>query len=200
MPNETHICWDYEGKPDPLVGTGATRAERSLVWVAGLATLAFYALIYKTGRLDWSWWQYLIAGVIALDVGGGVVANSLNSCKRFYHAPLQPNETGSVAAAKNHWFFVALHLHPILVWGLYGGGLRYGLAWYVLLLLGSAAVLETPLYLHRPVAMLGILLALLVNAYLIPPLVGFEWLMPALFVKIVYGHLVREEPYRPLPA
>ena len=36
MPDETHIRWDYEGKPDPLMGTGATRAERSLVWIAGL--------------------------------------------------------------------------------------------------------------------------------------------------------------------
>ena len=39
MPDETHIRWDYEGKPDPLMGTGATRAERSLVWIAGLAML-----------------------------------------------------------------------------------------------------------------------------------------------------------------
>ena len=90
-------------------------------------------------------------------------------------------------------------IYPSAGRGLYGeaNGWGYGLVWYVLLLLGSAAVLKTPLYLRRPVAMLGILLALLVNAYLIPAVNGFEWLMPALFVKIVYGHLVQEEPYCP---
>jgi len=60
MPDEAHIRWDYEGKPDPLMGTGATRAERSLVWIAGLVTLAFYAVIYQTVRLDWQWWQAVL--------------------------------------------------------------------------------------------------------------------------------------------
>ena len=39
--------------------------------------------------------------------------------------------------------------------------------------------------------------AILANLYLIRPVPGFEWLIPALFLKIVYGHIVREEPYRP---
>ena len=195
MSEKTNICWNYKGKPDPLMGSGATQAEKSLVWIGSLSTLAFYAVMYRAGHLNWLWWQYVVAALIALDVGGGVVANSLNSCKRFYHAPLHPDETGFIAAAKNHRFFVALHLHPVLVWGLYSGDMRYGLVWYLLLLLASVAVLKSPLYLRRPVAMLGILLSLLTNAYLIPSPAGFEWLMPALFIKIIYGHLVREEPY-----
>ncbi len=194
------ICWEYEGKPDPLMGTGATRAEKSLVWATALVTLSLYVLLYWTGRLDWTWWQYAAAALLALDVGGGVIANSLNACKRFYHTPLRPDETGLIAAAKNHYVFVALHLHPLLVWGLYGNGLRYGLVWYLLLLVSSAAVLQTPLYLRRPAAMFSILLALLVNQYLIAAPAGFAWLMPALFLKIVYGHLVQEEPYCPSPA
>lgn len=39
--------------------------------------------------------------------------------------------------------------------------------------------------------------AILANLYLIRPVPEFEWLIPALFLKIVYGHIVREEPYRP---
>ena len=35
------------------------------------------------------------------------------------------------------------------------------------------------------------------NYYLIEPVSGFEWLIPVLYLKIVYGRLVREEPYRP---
>ncbi len=201
MSSETPVIirWDYAGKPDLLVGTGATPSERALAWVAVLVALSVYLVLHLAGRLDWRPWQYVVAGLIALDAGGGVVANSLNTCKRFYHAPLHDEESGIAAWAKNHAFFVALHVHPLLVGVLYAGagGLFYGLVWYGLLLLWSAVVLKAPLYLRRPIAMLGILFALLVNTYLITPVVGFEWLMPALFLKIVYGHLVREEPYRP---
>ena len=42
----------------------------------------------------------------------------------------------------------------------------------------------------------GIMLAILFNYYVIPPITGFEWFIPALFLKIVYGHIVQEEPYR----
>jgi hypothetical protein len=38
-----------------------------------------------------------------LESFGGVVANSLNSCKRFYHSPVQPEETGFTALAKTIW-------------------------------------------------------------------------------------------------
>jgi len=54
---KANIRWEYEGKPDLLVGTGATRTEKSLVWLAGLATPTFYAIMYQAGRLDWQWWQ-----------------------------------------------------------------------------------------------------------------------------------------------
>ena len=42
----------------------------------------------------------------------------------------------------------------------------------------------------KPDAMVG-------NYYLIELVSGFEWLIPALYLKIVYGCLAREEPYRP---
>jgi hypothetical protein len=41
-----------------------------------------------------------------------------------------------------------------------------------------------------------IMTTILLNYYFLQPVAGFEWLMPALFLKIVYGHIVREEPYR----
>ena len=101
---------------------------------------------------------------------------------------------------KNHLIFVAFHIYPILVGLLYEGasGLWYGAFWYVFLLVSSIVVLRVPLYLRRPVAMLIIFVTLLANGYVIEPVAGFEWLAPALFLKIIYGHLVREEPYRPV--
>ena len=196
-PDRVVIDWNYSGKPDEFFGTGATTAERALVWTVGLFATGILAWVVWTRSIPWTIWQYLVAGLMALDVFGGVVANALNSCKRFYHAPLQPEETGLTRLAKNHLAFTALHVHPLLAALLFGGNWTYGLFWYLALLLSAWMLLQMPLYLRRPTALGLILIAFLLNQYVLPPAWGFEWLIPALFLKLIYGHLVREEPYRP---
>jgi hypothetical protein len=197
--NDNHnVNWNYAGKADFLLGTGATQAEQTLVWIAGLAGVSLYGYLYLTHAFNWTVWQYLLAGVIAFDVVGGIVANSLNSCKRFYHSPAKPGEPRYSPLLRNHLAFAALHIYPLLVAVLYGtGNYFYGIAWYGFLVVGALIVLKAPLYLKRPLAFLLIAFALLINLYLIQPIHGFEWLVPALFIKILYGHLVPEEPYRP---
>ncbi len=192
-----NIDWNYSGKPDGFFGTGATVLEQTLVWAFGLLGIALLGWHWRTISLPWSWWQYAIAALITLDVLGGVVANSLNSCKRYYHSPVKPEETGFNALAKNHMAFTALHVHPILI-GLLFGNMNwiYGLFWYALMMAASFVILRIPLYLHRPAALGIIMTAILLNFYFIPPVSGFEWFVPALFLKIIYGHIVREEPYR----
>ncbi len=192
-----NIDWNYSGKPDGFFGTGATRTEQAVVWVGGVIGACIVIWHASTQSLPWVWWQYIIAALLALDVLGGVVANSLNSCKRYYHFPVKPEETGFTALAKNHFVFTLLHVHPILIGLLFSLNLKYGLFWYLALVLSSLLVLGIPLYLQRAAAMGIIMTAILANFYLIQPVRGFEWLVPALFLKIVYGHVVREEPYRP---
>jgi hypothetical protein len=196
-PNLVNIQWKYAGPPDFLLGSGATTAEKALAWTASLLGLGLYAWFYFTHALPWNGWQYLLAGLLAFDVTGGVVANALNSCKRFYHSGQQPGEPSYTAFFKNHIAFSTLHIHTILVALVFGGSLWAGVFWYIFLLGGTLAILKTPLYLRRPAAFLALLLACLTNYYLIAPLHGFEWLVPALMLKILYGHVVREEPYRP---
>jgi hypothetical protein len=194
---DIRIDWKYSGKPDGFFGTGATSAEQVLVWGFGLVGTALLFWVWRSTS-NWAWWQYAVAALIALDVLGGVVANSLNSCKRFYHAPIQSEETGFTGLAKNHLAFTALHVHTLIIGLLFGKmNWGYGLFWYLALLLSSVVVLRAPLYLQRPLALGLIMLAILANVYFIAPVSGFEWFVPALFLKIVYGHLVREEPYRP---
>jgi hypothetical protein len=193
-----NIQWEYEGKPDVLLGNGATKAEQMLTWGAGLVVACLYVYYAMTDALEWSFWQYLVAVLIASDVGSGAIANSLNSCKRFYHTPAKATEPGYVRFAKNHLAFSALHVYPILIGLLYGTEhWFYGVFWYAFLMVGTVIILKTPLYLRRPVALFAILLALIVNADFIQPVPGFVWFTPALCLKILYGHLVREEPYRP---
>lgn len=190
------IDWTYSGPADGFFGTGADKNEKALVWIFGSLGTALLLRQWNTS-MNWAWWQAGLAALLALDVLGGVVANSLNSCKRFYHSALKPEETGFTALAKNHLVFSMLHIHPILI-GLLFGNLNwgYGLPWYAALVLSTLLVMSAPLYLKRPIAMGLITAAVLLNYYFIVPVPGFDWLMPAIFLKIVYGHNVREEPYR----
>lgn len=192
-----NIDWNYSGTPDGFFGTGATRTEQFIVWIGGAVGTSIVIWHAWTQALPWAWWRYAVAALLALDVLGGVVANSLNSCKRFYHSPVKPEEVGFTALAKNHFVFTLLHVHTILIGLLFSLNWQYGIIWYMALVLSSLLVLGMPLYLQRAAAMGIVMLAILVNFYLIQPVSGFEWLVPALFLKIVYGHLVREEPYRP---
>ncbi|TLS54189.1 hypothetical protein FE782_02250 [Paenibacillus antri] len=195
----SRIEWEYEGKPDFSSGTGATRAERTLALGSACIVPVVVLLLASTRDYGWSWLQLAVALALAFDVGGGLVSNALNSCKRFYHTPPKQSEGKLGVVLKHPVRFGSAHVHTILVALLFDADrwATYGLVWYALLMLSVAVVLRTPLYLQRPASFLAILLATLINFYGIAPVPGFEWLAPLLFIKIVYGHMVREEPYRP---
>lgn len=197
MRRQVKIDWKSSGKPDGFFGTGATFAERALAVGFGLAATAMLFWLWLLDS-NWTWAQYALAAALTLDATGGAVANALNSAKRFYHSPPQAEEGAAAAFFKNHFAFTLLHVHPLIIGFAFGeGGWTYGLFWYLALALSAILILNAPLYLRRPLAAGIVLLAILINAYLIPPVSGFEWFAPVLFLKIVAGHLVREEPYRP---
>jgi len=92
--------WEVPGgKQDWLVGTGATRAERTLMWAASLGGVALYGWAWATDQYQWRWWQYLLAMVVAADLFGGAVANATNSAKRQYFGPLSPDAVARVRSA-----------------------------------------------------------------------------------------------------
>ena len=195
LPN---IVWTYEGKTNLAVGTQATTIEKILGWTAGFIGVVIITFFYKQNNFDWEIWQYIVVAIVAYDVVGGAVANSLNSCKRFYHSSVQTFEPSYVKLAKNHLFFSVIHVHPLIVSLIFTStSCFYGLFWYLVLQISVLSVIQTPLYLQRPVSMLIIVTVLLIDEYLVNSPTGFEWLIPILFIKIVYGHTVREEPYRP---
>ncbi|PZD93038.1 hypothetical protein DNH61_24960 [Paenibacillus sambharensis] len=197
MPEKGRVDWDYEGKPDFSSGTGAYGTEKALALASALVVPGFVLYLIVTQAVDWTMVQKIIALVLAVDISGGLVSNALNSCKRFYHTPPKPSEGKLGSLLKNPLIFTLFHIHPIAAGLVFADtDWFFGLAWYGLLLASALAVLMTPLYLQRPVAMLLIMSAVMINFYGIQAANGLEWLMPLLFIKIVYGHLVREEPYR----
>ncbi len=192
-----HIDWDYPAKVDLAFGAGANRWEKFLAYLGGFLVPA--SVLFRYNDLQWSIGQYLLAVLIGMDIGAGAVANSLNSCKRFYHTPRRQTESRLVGWLKNKFFFSALHIYPLVVSLVWGNSTRwgYGLIWYFALVSASWVILKIPLYLKRPAAILILIAVVILNGPVIPPITGFEWLAPLLFMKIILGHLVPEEPYRP---
>lgn len=192
------IQWTYNGSADPLCGTGATRAERWLAYgTAALFTVIILALDFDRDTPIAEGWSVVLLAFFAIDIAGGAVANMLNSCKRFYHGHLQPGEGFGVRMAKNTTLFAAIHVHPIVAAYVFGGSVFNAIIWYVLLQIGVAVTVAMPLYLRRAGATAITLLALFGSQSILPLGLGLEWFIPCLFVKMVLGHAVQEEPYRP---
>lgn len=178
------------GEWDKFIGPGTTLAENLLILVPSVVAAVALPIYASSTGLDWTWWQALVAGVLALDVTGGVTANATTAAKRWYHRPGQ--------GWPEHMGFIAIHfVHPLLVVLVFGGSTLWFGAIYGWLLLASVIVLASPRYLQRPVALLLYLVALLVAAFVESGVPGFGWLVPALFLKLLVAHLVPEAPFAP---
>lgn len=188
-------------KPDWLFGAGATRQERWLVWAGSLIGLAYVGWQWSADEPgDWRVWQYLLAALVALDLTGGAVSNVASSTKRQYFGPYTGPVTTTSRVARNPIVFASLHVYPFIIVGLFPGGRWWWALAMYLGVLAAVLVLDrlTPLYLQRPVAMLMFVAVILLStAFSAPP--GWAWFPAIYFAKLVLGHAVREEPYRPAP-
>ncbi len=185
------------GKPDWLLGTGATAPERALVWSATAASVIALLAVAAAQQVAWTWWQWLVVLVLTVDVAGGVPANALSTAKRFYHSSLPPGLPMVHRLVRSHVGFAALHVHAFAVAAVIPDAtLAWAAACYLVPVAGTVAVVAAPLYLRRPLAA-GIVTLAVVAAPLLDPPAGLVWLGPVLALKLVAAHAVREEPYRP---
>jgi hypothetical protein len=97
-----------------------------------------------------------------------------------------------------HMAFVLPHLvYVALVAWLFQN--RVGFDWHyfstvsLCLLLATSVVLVVPADLKRPVAAGLYLVALAVGLYTVGLTTGLEWFLPALYLKLLLGHLVPEQ-------
>lgn len=191
------INWTVEVPNRPFLGNGHTGAEAVLTHVSATMLSAFAAAYWWWVTDAPALWQAVILAIFAYDILGGAVANSLNSCKRFYHAAHVPDESALVRASRNPLIFTAIHLHPVVFALIFGFPLALGVAYYIAVWLSVRLVTWAPLYLRRPAAMALGMAALLLSQTIFALPVGLGWVVPGLFLKLVLGHAVQEEPYRP---
>ncbi len=187
--------WKYEGKTDVINGTGAYFEERVLGYSGAAIVTVLMLYLQFTGYTDWTWWQLLIASYISFDLGGGFMSNSLNSVIRFYETPYKEGEGKSAKYLKNDWIYNGMHFHPLIVGLVFNNDWVYAIGWQVIFFGSLAVVAITPQYLKRPISRLLTLLAIIISLYFLQSVPGFEWFIPLIFIKMVMGHMVREEPY-----
>lgn len=174
-----------------LIGPGATRAEIALVLGVGVSAGIAQVIYQYLAALAWNPIQLLIATFMAFDIAGGVVANSTSTAKRWYHRDGK--------GKKDHIGFAILHVvYPLLITIFF---LSYDWVFFIIvfgyLIIASVLVVMTPLYLRRPTSITLFALGIMMNIYILTTIPGLEWFVPLLYLKLIVGHIVREEPYRP---
>jgi len=181
----------FAGSLDKFIGPGATKAELVIQILVPLVALIVSIVYAITLRVDWNIAQYIVCALLAGDLVGGIITNATSTAKRWYHR----NGQGFL----DHYKFVATHLcHLTLVSWLF---LSFDLLWVVysgaFLLIASACILKSPVYLQRPVSLTFYGIALVLSLYLLANPEGLEWFLPLFYLKLLVSHLPYEEPYRP---
>ncbi|GAL03812.1 hypothetical protein JCM19237_6706 [Photobacterium aphoticum] len=193
--NNAHINWDCEGKFNFTTGFGATKAESVIAnYAALIAPVILYFFSWQ--YLGWSWVQIILAALLTLDMIGGVLTNSLGSMKRYLHTEqsLEVSWLGKLVGSK--FLFPAVHFQLFAVPLCFDIAWSYAFFWYGLMMAAIIVLHWLPMYLHRPVALLVVMLSIILST-LVPSPVGLAWLAPIFIIKLVLSHGVREEPYRP---
>jgi hypothetical protein len=169
---------------DRFIGPGATTAELWLQFLPAVIAAIAAPLYALTLPHAWTPLQLGLIALLGFDCLGGVLTNATTTAKRWYHRPGQ--------GGRQHLAFVSVHiLHIGLVALLFRGG-DWG--FFVLvsgyLLMAAIAILRSPLYLQRPVALGLYGLALLGDRYLLSPTLGLEWFVSVLMLKLLVSHLL----------
>jgi len=192
------IDWRCSGAFSFTTGFGATKAESAIAnYAAVIAPIMMYFLYWQ--HLSWTTLQIVVASLLALDMVGGVLTNSLGSMKRFLHTdqPLALNKLGQLVGSK--FLFPAIHLQLFAVPLCFDTAWFYAFFWYGVMMASILLIHLVPMYLHRPVALLMVILSIIIAPAISSP-IGLEWLAPIFIIKLVLSHGVREEPYRPITA
>jgi len=194
----TNIDWNYPqprpgfaGAMDKFIGPGATHPEIIIgIGASILAPLAVVIYAYLA-RLGWDAVQYVVAGLLASDIVGGIAVDTTSSAKRWYHREGQGFRKlfGKVAYHLVHIFLVA--------WLFRNLDLVYFMVVSGYLIAATFLILGLPLYLRRSAAALLVCGAMVLNLYSFPMTLGLEWFIPFLFIGLLFCLILREEPYRP---
>jgi hypothetical protein len=175
---------------DRLIGPGATPAENILIVTSSIAG-ALAAALWLWG-LEFDSLRLVIGAVLGFDIIGGAICNATDTTKRWYHRP----EVKWI----QHIAFVLPHLiHVAIVSWLFQESIKFSWNYFssisAYLIFATVIVLVVPNYLKRPVAAGLYLIGIAIGFYGVASTPGLEWFIPALFLKLLTGHLVPDRSH-----
>lgn len=122
--------------------------------------------------------EAVVLFVLALDVTGGVIANSTQATNRWYQGrPLQIR-----------LLFVAVHFaHPLVAVVVFdpGNWTFFAAVYLYMLLAASVVLLLPPSVSQRPVAFALYVIGVTGAVYLLEPVTALLWFVPAYFAKLI---------------
>lgn len=181
-----------KGAWDKFVGPGATGLEENIQLVLGAAiAILGVGLFWFAQGATASIWQWLFVLVLAFDIGGGIVTNSTSAAKRWYHR--------AGHGKRQHFLFNATHLiHIGLMAFLFAAQpWLYGIALGGMVVVATLIVINVPLYVQRPVAVGLAMIIIMVGQLPLFDIAGLNWFIPALMLKLILGHALKEAPFQP---
>ncbi|MFV8437320.1 hypothetical protein [Vibrio owensii] len=181
----------FWGGIDKLIGPGATKAEKNLQLYVPFAAGSVVVIYAYFAQLGWTTTQYVIAGLLTVDIIGGIITNATSTAKRWFHREGQ--------GFKQHMSFILTHFVQLSLYS--WAFLNLDIMWIVVIggymVLACSLVMKTPLYLQRPVALTLYSLSVIISIYWAQAPQGLEWFLPLFYLKLLVSHVLREEPYRP---
>ncbi|CAH9058028.1 hypothetical protein PSECIP111854_02116 [Pseudoalteromonas sp. CIP111854] len=68
------------------------------------SVLVFILMHYQMSEQSYMWWQYVLGGLIIIDIIAGTAANFTRGTNHYY-----------ACRARSRWVFIAIHIHLIVV-------------------------------------------------------------------------------------
>lgn len=172
------------GAWDRLIGPGASSAETTAILATAIGGgIATAVLARRTPR-----WGRVAATALGFDLWGGVVANSMPTCVRWYERPGQ--------GTREHVVFAAGHVHPFVIALLdrraraedgSPDGWRWAAGQYLWMLGSTAAVVTAPRRLRRRLGLAATAVGIALDR-LAGPSPNAPWFAPVYHGKLLAGH------------
>ena len=171
---------------DRLIGPGATSSENTLIVVSSALGAIGAAVPFVLAGSPLV--KVIVAALLGFDIIGGAVANATNTTKAWYHRP-------GIGFIQHLGFLLPHLIHIFLVAWLFRAqpfDASYLLIIGSTLLVSGLIVILSSEFLKRPIAAGLYLVAIVMALYITGLTAGLEWFVPALFLKLLIGHLVPE--------
>ncbi|MCE2572655.1 hypothetical protein [Motilimonas eburnea] len=169
-----------------LIGPYASPAEQWLSFGFSLMAGAVMALAIWLGQLDWHFWPAILAILLAMDIGGGIVSNACAGAKRWFHR--------QGINKRQHLIFIAFHgvQLGLFSWAFLDFDLSWLMAAWLWLMLAGTLILITPRYLQRPLAMALYMVSLMISFYWLTVPSALAWFLPLFYLKLLIAYLLND--------